>query len=102
MKSQQQKKEILPRRRVLKILAATSAAGLAVAASRITGQPGEKQPPVYTWRGKALGADSAILICHPNPSEALSDGEQSLPLTMLPQFKEEVGRIAAAMNRELI
>ena len=50
----------------------------------------------------AAGADGLLVEFHPNPGEALSDGPQSLPLTMLAQFREEVGRIAAAMGRSLI
>lgn len=47
----------------------------------------------------AAGADGLLVEFHPNPAAALSDGAQSLPLTMLPRFVKEVGRIAAAMER---
>ncbi len=47
----------------------------------------------------AAGADGLLVEFHPNPREALSDAEQSLPLEMLPGFVEQVGRIAAAMGR---
>lgn len=50
----------------------------------------------------AAGADGLLVEFHPNPSEALSDGQQSLPLTMLPHFKQEVGRVAAALGRRLV
>jgi 3-deoxy-7-phosphoheptulonate synthase len=50
----------------------------------------------------AAGADGLLVEFHPNPHEALSDGQQSLPLTMLSQFQDEVGRIAAAMGRTLV
>jgi 3-deoxy-7-phosphoheptulonate synthase len=50
----------------------------------------------------AAGADGLLVECHPNPATALSDGDQSLPLDMLPQLVDEVGRIAQAMNRTFI
>jgi 3-deoxy-7-phosphoheptulonate synthase len=49
----------------------------------------------------AAGADGLLVEFHPNPAEALSDGEQALPLDRMPRFIEEVGRIAAAMGRTL-
>jgi 3-deoxy-7-phosphoheptulonate synthase len=49
----------------------------------------------------AAGADGLLVEFHPNPSAALSDGEQSLPLTLLPGFVEEIGRIAATLGRGL-
>ncbi len=50
----------------------------------------------------AAGADGLLVEFHPDPRRALSDGEQSLPLSELAQFKEEVGRIASAMGRRLV
>jgi 3-deoxy-7-phosphoheptulonate synthase len=50
----------------------------------------------------AAGADGLLIECHPDPTTALSDGEQSLPLELLPQLVDEVGRIANAMGRNLI
>lgn len=50
----------------------------------------------------AAGADGLLVEFHPNPKEALSDGEQSLPLTMVSNFKAEVGQVAAAVGRKLI
>ncbi|MCP4356817.1 MAG: 3-deoxy-7-phosphoheptulonate synthase [Chloroflexi bacterium] len=47
----------------------------------------------------AAGADGLLVEFHPNPAAALSDGEQSLPLSQLPQFVNEVTRIAQAMDR---
>jgi 3-deoxy-D-arabino-heptulosonate 7-phosphate (DAHP) synthase len=38
---------------------------------------------------------------HPDPANALSDGQQSLPLTALPYFVEEVGKITAVFGRTL-
>jgi 3-deoxy-7-phosphoheptulonate synthase len=49
----------------------------------------------------AAGADGLLVEFHPNPAEALSDGEQSLPLSQLPLFVEDVGRIATALGRNL-
>ncbi len=50
----------------------------------------------------AAGADGLLVEFHPDPEQALSDGEQSLPLTLLPQFKDEVGKIAVAIGRKLV
>ena len=50
----------------------------------------------------AAGADGLIVEFHPNPEQALSDKDQQLPLTMLPQFVEEVGKITAVMGRTLL
>jgi 3-deoxy-7-phosphoheptulonate synthase len=49
----------------------------------------------------AAGADGLIIEAHPDPTKALSDGPQSLPVEWLPKLHEEVGRIAAAMDRTL-
>ena len=50
----------------------------------------------------AAGADGLIVETHPDPANALSDGDQSLPLDMLEQLFRETGRIAAALNRPMI
>ena len=50
----------------------------------------------------AAGADGLIVEFHPNPEQALSDKDQQLPLAMLPQFVEEVGKITAVMGRTLL
>jgi len=50
----------------------------------------------------AAGADGLLVEIHPNPAAALSDGDQSLPLNLLPRLVEDAGRIAAAMGRRLI
>ena len=47
----------------------------------------------------AAGADGLLVEFHPDPANALSDGEQSLPLTALPHFVEEVGKITAVLGR---
>ena len=49
----------------------------------------------------AAGADGLLVEIHPDPANALSDGAQSLPLTALPHFVEEVGKITAVFNRTL-
>jgi 3-deoxy-7-phosphoheptulonate synthase len=49
----------------------------------------------------AAGADGLLVEFHPNPAEALSDGEQALPLETLPQLVAEVKGIAAAVGRQL-
>ena len=50
----------------------------------------------------AAGADGLIVEVHPSPVEALSDGEQSLPLTWLPELVDESTRIAHALGRNLV
>lgn len=50
----------------------------------------------------AAGADGLLVEFHPDPQSALSDGHQSLPLSMLPTFYSQVGPIAAACDRELV
>jgi 3-deoxy-7-phosphoheptulonate synthase len=49
----------------------------------------------------AAGADGLLVEFHPDPEMAWSDGQQSLPLSMLPQFMDEVGRVAEALGRGL-
>jgi len=49
--------------------------------------------------GLAAGADGLLVELHPNPTEALSDGDQSLPLEMLPQLVAQSRAIAAALGR---
>jgi 3-deoxy-7-phosphoheptulonate synthase len=50
----------------------------------------------------AAGSDGILVEFHPRPEEALSDGQQSLPISMLPKFKTEVGRVASALGRSLV
>jgi 3-deoxy-7-phosphoheptulonate synthase len=47
----------------------------------------------------AAGADGLLVEFHPDPANALSDGEQSLPLTLLPEFVKQVGKVATAVGR---
>jgi len=49
----------------------------------------------------AAGADGLLVEFHPDPEKAWSDGQQSLPLSVLPQFMEEIGRVARAVGRTL-
>lgn len=49
----------------------------------------------------AAGADGLIIEVHPNPEEALSDGEQSLKPKMFKQLMEEMKPIALAVGREI-
>lgn len=51
--------------------------------------------------GVAAGADGLIVEVHPNPSEALSDGNQALRPEQFRQMMEECGRISAAVGREM-
>jgi 3-deoxy-7-phosphoheptulonate synthase len=50
----------------------------------------------------AAGADGLLLEIHPDPSNALSDGQQSLPITDLENFYRHVGAVANALGRDLI
>jgi 3-deoxy-7-phosphoheptulonate synthase len=50
----------------------------------------------------AAGADGLLVEFHPHPADALSDGEQSLPVSSLPNFYLKVGKVAAAVGRKLI
>jgi 3-deoxy-7-phosphoheptulonate synthase len=50
--------------------------------------------------GIAAGADGLIVEVHPNPSEALSDGAQSLKPDKFARLVNEVNKIAEAVGRE--
>jgi 3-deoxy-7-phosphoheptulonate synthase len=49
----------------------------------------------------AAGADGLIIEVHPNPEEALCDGEQSLKPKSFRRLMEEMKLIAAAVGREI-
>lgn len=49
----------------------------------------------------AAGADGLIIEVHPNPEEALSDGEQSLYPANFAKLMTELRRVAEAVGREL-
>lgn len=48
----------------------------------------------------AAGADGLLVEFHPDPAQALSDGDQSLPLTALPEFVQQMQQIATAVGRQ--
>jgi len=50
----------------------------------------------------AAGADGLIVEMHPNPEEAISDGEQSLKPEKLVQLMSEIGLIAKAVDRTIL
>ena len=49
----------------------------------------------------AAGADGLLVEVHPNPIEAFSDGEQSLPPAGFTQLMKEIRTIANAVGRSL-
>jgi 3-deoxy-7-phosphoheptulonate synthase len=49
----------------------------------------------------AAGADGLLVEFHHNPREALSDGDQALPLAAMPRFRAEVEAVARAVGRGL-
>ena len=49
----------------------------------------------------AAGCDGLIIEVHPHPEVALSDGDQSLTPKNFEQLMDELGRIAAVMDRTL-
>lgn len=51
--------------------------------------------------GVAVGADGLIIEVHPNPEEAMSDGEQSLLPENFEKLMKELKRVAQAVDREI-
>lgn len=49
----------------------------------------------------AAGADGLLVEFHPNPTEALSDGDQALPLEAMDDLMSSVARVASAVGRTL-
>jgi 3-deoxy-7-phosphoheptulonate synthase len=49
----------------------------------------------------AAGADGLMIEVHPNPEEAMSDGEQSLKPDSFAQLMKELRAIAEAVGREI-
>ena len=47
----------------------------------------------------AAGADGLLIEAHPDPTTALSDGAQSLPIEWLPNLHEEIDSISRAVGR---
>ena len=60
----------ISRRRVISILAAGSALGLAGAIAAISGRSSKPKASLYRWRGSALGADASLLIDLPDAEKA--------------------------------
>lgn len=52
--------------------------------------------------GVAAGADGLIVEVHPDPTTALSDGNQALRPDQFRQMIEEVGRVAEAVDRHCV
>ncbi len=50
----------------------------------------------------AAGADGLLVEFHHDPATALSDGDQALPLALLPRFRDEAAAISAALGRGII
>jgi len=51
--------------------------------------------------GVAAGADGLIIEVHPNPEEAMSDGEQSLYPENFASLMKEIEKVAEAVGREV-
>lgn len=51
--------------------------------------------------GIAAGADGLIIEVHPNPEEAMSDGEQSLYPENFAKLMKDVEKVAKAVDREI-
>lgn len=49
----------------------------------------------------AAGADGVMIEAHPNPKEALCDGQQSLPASHLKEWVEECRKIAEALGKSV-
>lgn len=49
----------------------------------------------------AAGADGLIIEVHPNPEEAMSDGEQSLLPENFDRMMEEIGKVAESVGRQI-
>ena len=57
--------------------------------------------PALSRAAVAVGADALIVEVHPNPSEALSDGPQSLTLGGFEGLMRSLGPVAASVDRTL-
>lgn len=51
--------------------------------------------------GVAAGADGILVEIHPNPEQAMSDGEQSLKIPVFKEMMRQIRAIAGAMGREI-
>ncbi|SJZ32464.1 3-deoxy-7-phosphoheptulonate synthase [Selenihalanaerobacter shriftii] len=52
--------------------------------------------------GISVGADGIIVEMHPNPAEALCDGEQSLTISDFALLIDDLEKVAKAVNKSLI
>lgn len=50
----------------------------------------------------AAGADGVMIEAHPNPKEALCDGQQSLPTAHLNEWVNECKKVAAVLNKTVV
>jgi 3-deoxy-7-phosphoheptulonate synthase len=55
--------------------------------------------PAVTLAGIAAGADGLIIETHPNPDQAVSDGDQSLTLPQFADLMDRVRAMAGAVDR---
>ena len=60
----------LPRRRVIRLVAAASGLGLAGAIGALYGRSPDPEVSLHEWRGRALGADASLLIGLPDAERA--------------------------------
>lgn len=51
--------------------------------------------------GVAAGADGILVEVHPNPEQAMSDGEQSLKIPVFKEMMKQIRAIAQVMGREI-
>ena len=58
--------------------------------------------PALSLAAVAAGADGLLIEVHPNPSEALSDGDQSLYPHQFLNLMEDLRRLGAALGRRLL
>ena len=57
--------------------------------------------PAMAKAAVIAGADGLLIEVHPNPAEALSDGEQSLDLPEFTRLMKELGPVAELAGRSL-
>lgn len=57
--------------------------------------------PQICYAAAAAGADGLIIETHPNPAEALSDGQQALTLENFDKTMKQLERVLAAFDRQL-
>lgn len=74
----------LPRRRVIRLVAAASGLGLAGAIGALHGRSPDPEVSLHEWRGRALGADASLLV-------GLPDAEQARRL--IAQARAEIERL---------